>query len=269
MRIRNLFKKDIFRPINGVVKADQIDESIVWQELEEFVVTRELNQHLERFFASYGQAMDRGRDSDIAGSIGVWVSGFFGSGKSHFIKVLSYLLANENHTFDGQTRRAVNFFEPKINDAMLRGEIQRAVASNADVILFNIDSKADNRYGRDAILSVFLKVLNEKAGYSGDYLHIAHLERYLASKGKFKDFQDAYQTLTCTTWFDERDTYEFHRDEVVEALTQDSWRKARNRVRNGLTVAEDSFALTVENFCKWVKAFLDDQGPDHRRCLFG
>ena len=263
MRIRDLFQKDIFRPVNGVVKADQLDESSVWQELEEFVVTRELNLYLERFFTSYVQAMDRTGDSDVAGSIGVWVSGFFGSGKSHFIKVLSYLLANEDHTFDGQTRRAVDFFEPKIKDAMLRGDIQRAVASNTDVILFNIDSKADNRYGRDAILSVFLKVLNEKAGYSGDYPHIAHMERYLASRGELKAFQDAFQTLTGTKWFDERDTYEFHRDEVVEALTQ-TLGQSKESCQKWIDGAEDSFALTVENFCKWVKAFLDDQGPDHR-----
>ena len=44
MRIQDLFQKDIFRPINGVVKADQLDESSVWQELEEFVVTKELEQ---------------------------------------------------------------------------------------------------------------------------------------------------------------------------------------------------------------------------------
>ena len=263
MRIRDLFQKDIFRPVNGVVKADQLDESSVWQELEEFVVTRELNLYLERFFTSYVQAMDRTGDSDVAGSIGVWVSGFFGSGKSHFIKVLSYLLANEDHTFDGQTRRAVDFFEPKIKDAMLRGDIQRAVASNTDVILFNIDSKADNRYGRDAILSVFLKVLNEKAGYSGDYPHIAHMERYLASRGELKAFQDAFQTLTGTKWFDERDTYEFHRDEVVEALTQ-TLGQSKESCQKWIDGAEESFALTVENFCKWVKAFLDYQGPDHR-----
>ena len=49
MQIRNLFDRDIFRPINGVVKADQLDDSSVWQELDEFVVTKELDQHFRRF----------------------------------------------------------------------------------------------------------------------------------------------------------------------------------------------------------------------------
>ena len=266
MQIRDLFQKDIFRPINGVVKADQLDESSVWQELEEFVVTRELDQHLQCFFSIYSQAMDRTGDPDVAGRIGVWVSGFFGSGKSHFIKVLSYLLANKNHTFDGQTKRAVDFFYPKIKDAMLRGDIQRAVASNTDVILFNIDSKADSRFGRDAILSVFLKVLNEKAGYSGDHHHIAHMERYLAGKGKLDAFHDAYQILTDTFWPDERDAYAFNRDEIVKALAQ-TLGQSEQSCEKWIDSAEDSFALTIENFCNWVKDYLDDQGAD-RRIIF-
>jgi hypothetical protein len=58
MRITTLFQKDIHRPINGVVKADQLDAPSVWQELDEFVVTRELDQHLRTFFSAYGEALD-------------------------------------------------------------------------------------------------------------------------------------------------------------------------------------------------------------------
>lgn len=174
MKIQNLFQRDIFRSINGVVKADQTGAEyagIVWQELDEFVVTRELGGHLRKFFTTYCEAVDNPNDPDVAGNIGVWVSGFFGSGKSHFIKVLSYLLRNGSHSHDGVSKRAVEFFEPKIQDAMLFGDIQRAVASHTDVVLFNIDSKADHRTGRDAILGVFLKVLNELQGFCGDHPH--------------------------------------------------------------------------------------------------
>ena len=263
MRIENLFQKDISRPINGVVKADQLDESSVWQELEEFVVTKELDQHLRRFFSSYCEAMDKTGDPDVAGKIGVWVSGFFGSGKSHFIKVLSYLLNNKSHTHDGQTRQAVEFFDLKIKDAMLLGDIKRAVASHTDVILFNIDSKADNRAGRDAILAVFLKVLNELAGYSGDHPHIAHMERYLEGKGRLEVFHDAYRTLTRTDWIDERDAYAFNRDEVIKALAH-SLRRSEQSCEKWMDGAEGNFALTIENFCQWVQDYLDGRGKDHR-----
>src|ERR1700675_904420 len=152
MLIKNLFERDIFRPINGVVKADQLDDSSVWQELDEFVITRELDQHLRKFIAWYLEAVDQGKNADAAGKMGVWISGYFGSGKSHFLKVLSYLLRNEMHNLDGKSKLAVEFFESKIKDAMLFGDIKRAVVGDTDVILFNIDSKADHRTGRDLIL---------------------------------------------------------------------------------------------------------------------
>ena len=263
MRIQNLFQKDIFRSINGVVKADQLDQSSVWQELDEFVVTRELVQHLRRFFSSYCEAMDKTGDPDVAGKIGVWISGFFGSGKSHFIKVLSYLLNNAEHTNGSQTKRAVEFFDPKIEDALLLGDIKRAVASHTDTILFNIDSKATTGAGHGAILAVFLKVLNELQGYSGDHPHIAHMERYLAGQAKLQDFHDAYRTLTDTDWTDERDAYEFNRDEVIKALAQ-TIGQSEQSCEKWIDGAEDNFALTIENFCNWVKDYLDAQGADHR-----
>ena len=78
MRIASLFEKEIGRPINGVVKADQLDEQSVWQELDEFVVTRELDKHFRNFFDRYCEAIDNHNNPDIANKIGVWISGFFG-----------------------------------------------------------------------------------------------------------------------------------------------------------------------------------------------
>src|SRR3954464_12401206 len=215
MLIKNLFQRDIFRPINGVVKADQLDDSSVWQELEEFLITQELDLHVSKFISWYLESVDQGKASDPGGKMGIWISGFFGSGKSHFLKVLSYLLRNRTHSHNDQTRQAVEFFKDKVADAMMFGDIKRAVAAPTDVILFNIDSKADHRTGRDLILRVFLKVLNELQGYSGDHPHIAHMERYLEGRGKLQEFQDAYRKYTGLEWVRERDAYQFNRDEVV------------------------------------------------------
>ncbi len=263
MQIKNLFERDIFRPINGVVKADQLDDSSVWQELDEFVVTKEMDLHIRRFFSSYLDAIDHKNDADIAGKIGVWVSGFFGSGKSHFIKVLSYLLRNEQVSRDDQAKRAIEFFESKIEDPMFLGDIKRAVASDTDVILFNIDTKASHKTGRDAILQVFLKVLNEMQGYSPDHPHIAHMERYLDEKGMLDTFKDAFQAAAQMNWVEERDAYEFHRDEVIQAFSQATGQSAESSAK-WIDTAEANFPLTIENFCKWVKEYLDSRNQNHR-----
>jgi hypothetical protein len=263
MQIRNLFKKDIFRSINGVVKAHQLDERSVWQELDEFVITKELDKHLGKFLSAYLNVVDNPNDPAITGKMGVWISGFFGSGKSHFLKVLSYLLANRSHSYEGLTKRAVEFFDAKIKDAMLLGDVKRAVASDTDVILFNIDSKADSRTGRDAILAVFLKVLNEKQGYDGDHAHIAHMERYLNKQGKLEAFHDAYRDITGTDWIEERDVYEFNRDQVIEVFVR-TLGQSRETAEKWIDNAENNFSLTVENLAAWVKEYLDAKGPNHR-----
>jgi hypothetical protein len=265
MLIKNLFERDIFRPINGVVKADQVDDSSVWQELDEFVITRELDQHFRKFISWYLEAVDQSKNPDPTGKMGIWISGFFGSGKSHFLKVLSYLLNNRTHTNEGQSKQAVEFFESKVKDAMLFADIKRAVVANTDVVLFNIDSKAGHgsSTGRDLILRVFLKVLNELQGFSGDHPHIAHMERYLESKGRFKAFHAAYEKYSGLNWLQERDAYQFNRDEVVKAFSEtlDQSQAAAEKWIDG---AEDNFSLSVENFCKWVKEYLDSKGPLHR-----
>ena len=88
MKIQDLFDRDIHRTINGVVKADQLDASSVWQELDEFVVTRELTGHIDKLVEVLLATIES--DADAADKNGIWVSGFFGCGKSHFIKVLSW-----------------------------------------------------------------------------------------------------------------------------------------------------------------------------------
>jgi hypothetical protein len=263
MKIDKLFERDIFRPINGVVKADQLDESSVWQELDEFVITKELDQHLRQFVSWFLEGVDPKDKNAAAGKMGIWISGFFGSGKSHFLKVLSYLLHNQPHTHAGQTKQAVEFFESKVKDALLFGDIKRAVAADTDVALFNIDSKADHRTGRDLILRVFLRVLNELQGYSGDHPHLAHLERYLASKGILQSFQESYRKHTGLDWTKERDAYQFNRDEVVKALAE-TLGQSQAAAEKWIDGAEDTFPLTVENFCKWVKEYLDSKGTEHR-----
>ena len=265
MLIKNLFERDIFRPINGVVKADQIDDASVWQELDEFVITSELDRHFSRFVSWYLEAVDQGRTADLGGKMAVWISGFFGSGKSHFLKVISYLLANRKLQKDGNSKSAVEFFESKVKDAVLFGDVKRAVAADTDVILFNIDAKAAHGTGdgRDIILRVFLKVLNELQGYSGDHPHIAHMERYLDGKGRFAAFEAAYQKLTGQSWRSQRDAYHFSQDEIVKALSE-TLGQSQEASKRWLDGAEDDFTISIENFCKWVKEYLDSKGPEHR-----
>lgn len=90
MQINDLFAKDIQRSIEGVIKAD--DTKQLGIEVDEYVLTAEAARAVD-------QLLDRYNNND--GSNGVWISGFFGSGKSHLLKMLAHLLGTvPQHDFD-------------------------------------------------------------------------------------------------------------------------------------------------------------------------
>ena len=262
MKIEELFERDITRAINGVVKADQMDESSVWQELDEFVITKELDKHLNKFVDWYLDAINDA--PKFPDKMGIWISGFFGSGKSHLLKVFSYLLANKVHSHKGQTKTAVQFFESKITDAMFLANLKKATADKTEIVLFNIDAKADHNVARDLILRVFIKVLNQLQGYSSDHPHIANLERHLQNKGKLEAFHAAYHKHSKgLDWVTERDAYHFNRDEVVKAFVE-TLGQSEDTAKQWIDGAAEHFSISVENFCKWTKEYLDTKGPKHR-----
>lgn len=266
MKIQELFLKPIERPINGVIKADQMDAASVWQELEEYVVTKQISDYLGKFFDSYLEAMDHPNDTAITERMGVWVSGFFGSGKSHFIKILSYLLENleAKNPLNGESRTANQFFDhQKIKDIMLRGDIQRATKGTADVILFNIDAKADSKSDRDAILQVFLRVFNEKLGYSGDAPHIADMERYLVNKGTYDTFKAAFLESNGSTWEKERDAVDFLRDDIVAALSK-ALKMTTESASTWFDNARQDHKINIEGFAKIVNEYLQTKPASHK-----
>ncbi len=262
MSIKDIFSKELDRPINGVVKADQADNETVYQELDEYVVTNELEKHFRSFFESYSTDLS---DPSISNCVGAWISGFFGSGKSHFLKTLSYLLANiEAHDSEGNGKRAVAFFdEHKLRDAMTRANIDKAVTNSADVILFNIDSKASSNDAGNPILNVFLRVFNDHQGFSGDHPHIAHMERHLSQRGVYAHFKQAFEEATGLDWTEERDGYQFYQDEIEQAVATALGMSAE-AAHKWFEDSEQTFSVSVENFCHWVREYLETQPAKHR-----
>jgi len=265
MTIRDIFNKKIDRPINGVVKADQLNQEIVWQELSEYVLTGELDKHFRRFFQAWLAVADARHDPTLASRMGVWISGFFGSGKSHFLKILSYLLGAKEaiDPVSGQTKTAIDFFESTIKDPMLFGNIRRATLTPTDVVLFNIDSKADKAEAEAALLSVFWRVFNELQGFCPKPHHVAELERFVAKKGKLAEFQQRFAEVTGENWLEQRDSLDFYQEEAAEALAL-TFGKSRELIAEWLEKIPTSHILSVEAFATRVKEYLDAKAPQHK-----
>ncbi len=257
MIIKDMFAKPIDRDIKGVIKVGQDDNANIGQELEEYVVTRELQKHFAEFFSSYKKGIHGNTDK-----MGVWISGFFGSGKSHFLKILSYLL--ENKEVNG--KRALDYFveDNKINDAMVLADMKLASTIPTDVVLFNIDSKSEmtGKESKDAIVSVFLKVFNEMQGFCGSNPFLADLERKLTEAGKYELFKEKFEESFGSEWVDARNDFDFIQDDVVEVLSDIDF-MSLEAGRNWCEKATENYSISIEDFAKLVKKYIDGKGNNH------
>lgn len=245
-----MFLKDINRDIRGVVKVQQRDEEIVYQELDEYVVTKELKKHFSRFYENYARSVNQPTDK-----MGVWISGFFGSGKSHFLKILSYLLNNQ----PVHGKKPVDFFEEKINDPMVYALMEKAASVEADTILFNIDAKSNTSYtSRDAILRVFKKVFDEHRGYYGDNTAISRMEKFLDDEGNFEAFKEKYEELSNESWVGNQSNFYFRGEEIIQSLAHAS-NMSVDGARNWYERVDQADDLTIESFAQEVKEFVDSK----------
>lgn len=254
MILKEMFLKDIERDIRGVIKVAQTSEADIYQELDEYVVTQELHKHFSKFYDNYQKGIDGKTDK-----MGVWISGFFGSGKSHFLKILAYLL--ENKAVQG--KKPVDFFEEKVKDPLVYANMKRTADVDTETILFNIDSKSslDNKSKEDAILRVFMKVFYEHRGYYGDIPGVAEMEKYLDKQGVYGAFKAEFQALAGEPWEERRNSFYFDADFVIGALTKVtdmSEESARNWFENGV----NNFEISIEKFSKDVKEYIDEKGPN-------
>src|SRR6187397_1338891 len=98
--IETLFANDIHRRIEEVIKVDQTDEEIIRDEINEYVVTEAIRTHYTGIFDAYRATPNKPHEG-----IAIWVSGFFGSGKSSFAKMLGLAIANRSAAGESAAER--------------------------------------------------------------------------------------------------------------------------------------------------------------------
>jgi hypothetical protein len=186
MKIRDLFRNPIERRIEEVIKVDLADEETVAYEISEYVVTDHIRQELEKVLDTYQDTITR-----PAETTNLWISGFFGSGKSSFAKVLGYLL--ENPTIEGKPA-ADRFFE-RVDDDRLRALLATIHAKAPALAVFVDLSSGRNvmREGESIVLPLY-RALLERLDYARD-ITLAELEYQLEGDGDLEAFEEAFSQV--------------------------------------------------------------------------
>ncbi|CEG97296.1 BREX system P-loop protein BrxC [Propionibacterium freudenreichii] len=258
MLLNEVFAKDVQRPIEGVIKAD--DVAHLGTEVDEYVLTNEAAKGLEQLLEAY---------TNYTNANGVWISGFFGSGKSHLLKMLAHLLGD----VEGQdySRAAVSqSFQAKAeNDSFLTASLAKAERIPAKSLLFNIDQKATliSKDQTDALLKVFVKVFDESRGYYGNQGHVARFERDLDNRGQLDAFKDAYARISGRDWLQGREEGVLEEGNVAKAYAEITGR-SDGAPMNILTKYRNEYKVSIEDFADEVKTWLDRQEPGFRLNFF-
>ncbi|MBJ6799741.1 BREX system P-loop protein BrxC [Geomonas propionica] len=184
--ISSIFAQQVDRRIEEVIKVDQSDEQIIYEEIREYVFTDAIRASFTRIIDRYWETPNKPHEG-----IGVWVSGFFGSGKSSFAKMLG--LGLSNRIISGKQAGTL-IGERSSNDKikLLLTQINEKIPTHA--VIFDVSTDRGIRSGNQTITEIMYRLFLESLGYAKD-LDLAELEINLEEEGRLSDFKSRYAAL--------------------------------------------------------------------------
>lgn len=224
--IKTLFANDIHRRIEEVIKVDQTDEEIIRDEINEYVVTDAIRSHYTGIFDAYRETPNKPHEG-----IAIWVSGFFGSGKSSFAKMLGLSIANR--TVAGES--AAERFAERAGDkklTVLLNAITEKIPTHA--VIFDVSTDRGIRSGNQTLTEIMYGLFLQSLGYAKD-LDLSELEIGLEEKGQLARFEEEYKRIFKKDWSVEKGKVAFALSEASRVLHSldpdtypmaDSWVKA-------------------------------------------
>lgn len=258
MKIAELFRRPIGRTIEEVIKVDLADEAIVAAEIDEYVATDHIRNRIEDVLDVFQDTINNPSERT-----NVWVSGFFGSGKSSFAKMLGYLI--ENPTVDGRT--ALDRFCERIDAPKVQALLNTAHAQAPTLTVFLDLSTGRNvaKEGESIVLPVY-RALLERLGYSRNLL-LAELEFDLEGDGQLAAFEERFAEVSNGNkpWTERRNVG-LAKGEASHAMhllrpdtypNADSWAKGAQEPE-----------VTHNWFAERALRLLERRGGEHRRLLF-
>lgn len=223
--IRTLFASKVDRPIEEVIKVDQADEEIIRFEIDEYVTTEAIARHYVDILESYAETPNKPHEG-----IAVWVSGFFGSGKSSFAKMLG--LALENRSIGGDPAGQL-FGQRSGNEKikLLLHTINEKIPTHA--VIFDVSTDRGIKSGNQTLTEIMYRLFLASLGYSKD-LDLAELEIGLEADGRLDTFKTAFAEVTGGKNWDQR------KGVVAFALSEAS--AAMNAMQPEIYADQDSWA---------------------------
>lgn len=273
MKFKELYSKGLDRKVNPAVSASDLSEDTVMTEIVEYVFTEEIVINLYDILVNIRQ--------NQGSHVGIWINGYFGTGKSHFLKYVSYCL--NAHYSEMAFMRLEEAIEEimrnsngmtKLDDhGVSLSEIQalkKWYSTQADVqmVMFNIGDVHDaNANQAQAFTTIFWNQFNAQRGYNSFNLALAqYLEKALDDDGKFGEFKD-YLKSKGYDW--ERNISRFaagRLDLALQMAKEVDPTLATDVIRT--KILNNDINVSVESFAAEMKEYIDAKHNRNFRLLF-
>lgn len=273
MKFKDLYEKGLDRKVNPAVSASDLSEDTVLTEIVEYVFTQEIIVNLYHILVNI--------KTNQGSHVGIWINGYYGSGKSHFLKYASYCLSNK-YSEMAFIRLIEATQEKMLGDKDVTALEQAGVSlselkslqnwyvnkADVEMVIFNIgdvhDANADHA---TTFTTIFWNQFNAKRGYNSFNLAMAqYLEKALDDDGKFEEFKE-YVKSKGYDW--ERNISRFaagRLDLALQMAKEVDSALAIDVIRE--RILKNDVNVSVEAFASEMKEYLDSKSNRNFRILF-
>lgn len=189
--IAQLFEREIDRRIEEVIKVDDSDEARVRDELAEYVVTDSIRKQQVTILDAYLEAFRKPHEGTA-----IWISGFFGSGKSSFAKMLGVAIENRGLAGDGAAALLARQMGDNKGTVLLRQVVEQVPTK---AVIFDVSTDRGIRAGNQSITEIMYRLFLQNLGYARE-LDLAELEITLEAEGRLDAFRAQYETQHGRAW---------------------------------------------------------------------
>ena len=267
MKLRELYSKPIERTVNPAVSATKFDPETEETEIQEYVFTDEIINGLFRI-------LDAIKNNKPYEHVGIWIDGYYGSGKSHFLKYLDYCITPSTREVALsrllEAVRAIDPLDDKHNLSFDYDQLSSIAKwlgrATIDTCIFNLETSYDNATDKKkAFLHVFWNEFNGKRGFNKFNITLAqHLEKPLAEKGVFDAFKQriAEEGGDWNNPGEAADLVDNELDLVLGIAGDLAPSLSTDSIRERI-IRRDA-VVSIERFCSEVASYLEDKGDDYR-----
>ena len=261
MKLVQIYEKSIDRTINSAVTVSNRDKETIDAEIQEYVFTNELIEKLYSFLSNVMFKKSK--------RTGIWINGYYGSGKSHFIKYIDFCLSQSNResAFDHYLK-AVKECDADLSEVTpsnlmnLRSQIEK---SKVETIMFNVEDETDDGSG-ERLSRIFINMLNRHRGYNSDDIPLAILlEKELDKQGVFEKFQQVLKEEYSYIWRgNEQNIASFALESILDVAKRLLPSLDTNSLTTKLTNPDTYKVGIASTLIPEIKDYLKDKEPSYR-----